>query len=134
MELNYTVYILLCADGSYYTGVTNDLAHRVDEHQMGTHKKGYTFKRRPVQLMYSACFSDIYEAIRWEKIVKGWRREKKEAIIRGEHEKIPELSRTAINWMVYPLIKRTRLGVILSLRSMSSTTRRRRMSSFASSG
>ena len=116
MEYNYTVYILHCSDGSFYTGITNDVMHRVDEHQMGVHKKSYTFKRRPVELAYTAAFSDVHEAIHWEKIVKGWRREKKEALIKGEHERVIQLSRTAINWMVYPYIKNTRSRAIWNLK------------------
>ncbi len=114
MEHNYTVYILKCNDCSYYTGITNDLSHRFDEHQMGKNKKSYTYKRRPIELVYSASFSDVHEAIHWEKIVKGWRREKKEAIIRGEYEKIESLSQTASNWMLYPIIKRIRHTIAMS--------------------
>ena len=88
----YTVYILQCADRSYYTGITSNLELRVDQHQMGIHEDCYTFTRRPVRLVYSESFQYVLDAIRWEKILKGWRREKKEALINGEYEMIPKLS------------------------------------------
>jgi len=65
----YYVYILLCSDGSYYTGVTNDYEGRLDKHQRGDDPRSYTFKRRPVKLIYLATFNDIYEAIAREKRV-----------------------------------------------------------------
>jgi len=86
------VYMLRCYDGSYYTGITSDLAGRLQQHEQGVHADAYTFKRRPVTLVYSAVFNDVMEAIRWEKIVKGWRRAKKETLIAGDYEKLPELS------------------------------------------
>ena len=88
----YTVYILKCADCSYYTGVTNDIDNRVLEHQKGINSKAYTFKRRPIKLVFSEHFQDINQAIAFEKQVKGWRRAKKEALINREWNKLPELS------------------------------------------
>ena len=92
MRREYTVYILHCADGSYYTGITNNVMDRVEQQQTGINEDCYTFTRRPVRLVYSASFQYVHDAIRWEKILKGWRREKKEALINGEYEKIPKLS------------------------------------------
>ena len=80
----YYVYILLCSDKSYYTGVTSDLGGRLYDHQTGSDPKAYTFKRRPLTLVFNEMFYDINQAIAFEKQVKGWRREKKEAIIRGD--------------------------------------------------
>jgi len=88
----YYVYILLCADGSYYTGVTSDYEARLDSHQRGDYPKAYTCRRRPVKLVYLADFSDIYDAIAWEKRVKRWSRGKKEALILGEWERLHILS------------------------------------------
>ncbi|EHQ28675.1 GIY-YIG nuclease family protein [Mucilaginibacter paludis] len=88
----YYVYILLCNDGSYYTGVTNNIELRLDQHQSGIDPKAFTYKRRPVKLVFSQIFQDINFAIDFEKQVKGWRREKKEAIINGDWDKLPELS------------------------------------------
>ena len=87
------VYILQCSDGSYYVGVTNDIERRFWEHQNGLNPKSYTFKKRPVQLMFVEYFQDAAQAIEFEKQVKGWRRAKKEALIKREWDKLPELSR-----------------------------------------
>ena len=66
----YYVYILRCRDGSYYTGITNDYESRLNDHQTGYDPKSYTHTRRPVQLVYLSEFSDVYEAIDWEKRIK----------------------------------------------------------------
>jgi putative endonuclease len=89
----YFVYILLCSDNSYYTGITNDLDRRLYDHKNGIDPKAYTFKRRPVKMVFQEMFSDVNQAIAFEKQVKGWRRAKKEAIIRGDWELLPGLSK-----------------------------------------
>jgi putative endonuclease len=89
----YYVYILRCRDESYYTGVTNDLALRVAQHQQGIDLRCYTFRRRPLVLVYSSSFGDICEAIAWEKQLKGWSRKKKEVLIRREFDALPIFSR-----------------------------------------
>jgi putative endonuclease len=88
------LYILRCSDGSYYTGTTrhDDLDTRVSQHNLGMFE-GYTAKRRPVALVYSAHFERIVEAIAAERQIKGWSRKKKEALIRGEFEALPGLSK-----------------------------------------
>lgn len=88
----YYVYILQCRDGSYYTGVTNDYQRRLEEHQIGESPTAYTFKRRPVKLVYVAAFKDVDDAIIWETKVKGWSRVKKEALILKDFEKLSDLS------------------------------------------
>ncbi|MDF3078654.1 MAG: hypothetical protein K0S09_2543 [Sphingobacteriaceae bacterium] len=88
----YTVYILLCSDQTYYTGVTNDVDNRLYEHQTGLHANSYTYSRRPVKLVFEEHFHDINQAIAFEKQVKGWSRKKKEAIINDNWEKLKELS------------------------------------------
>ena len=89
----YFVYILLCADNSYYTGVTNNLERRLYEHQNGADQNAYTFKRRPVKMVFYEAFPDPNQAIAFEKQVKGWRRAKKEAIINGDWHLLPGLSK-----------------------------------------
>ena len=91
----YFVYILLCRDNTYYTGVTNHLERRLYEHQAGEDIGCYTYKRRPVKLVFHENFSDIYQAIAFEKQIKGWRREKKEALINRNWDILPKLSKTA---------------------------------------
>jgi len=88
----YYVYILQCADGSYYTGVTNDVDRRVNEHNEGSNKKAYSYTRRPVVLLYQEYFTDVNEAIDFEKQIKGWSRAKKEALMRGDWDEIVHLS------------------------------------------
>jgi putative endonuclease len=86
------VYILKCSDGSYYTGVTNDIERRLKEHGSGKDPRCYTYKRRPVELVYFEVFWAPKEAIEWEKRIKGWSRAKKEALISENWEKLKELS------------------------------------------
>lgn len=88
----YYVYILKCKDGSYYTGITNDIERRVIEHTEGLDKKAYTYSRRPIALIYQEYFTDVNEAIAFEKKIKGWSRAKKEALIRGDWDEIVHLS------------------------------------------
>lgn len=90
----YFVYILRCNDNSYYTGITNDIDRRLYEHENGM-EPGYTSKRRPVKLVFCEPFEDVNQAIAFEKQVKGWSRKKKEAIINGQWELLPELSKRA---------------------------------------
>ncbi len=86
------VYILRCADASYYVGSTRKfLEDRIAEHNSGL-LGGYTRSRRPVVLLWSQNFDHITDAITMERRVKGWRREKKEALIRGELDVLPALA------------------------------------------
>jgi len=66
MQQSY-VYILLCSDGTYYTGVTSKLEQRLFQHESGFYQECYTFKRRPVQLVFYCEFTDINFAIDKEK-------------------------------------------------------------------
>ena len=85
------MYILQCADGSYYTGSTNNLELRLAQHQTGE-GANHTKKRLPVKLVYYEEYQRIDEAFYREKQVQGWRREKKEALIRGDYNLLPELA------------------------------------------
>ena len=91
------VYILECSDGSYYTGVSNDVEARVALHNTGEDKKAYTYSRRPVKLAWVSDELDPNQAIELEKQINGWRREKKMALINGKWDLLPELSKTAKN-------------------------------------
>lgn len=93
MMRSYFVYILKCSDDSYYTGVTNNLEKRLAEHNAGDSLTSYTFKRRPLLLIYSQQFNDIKQAIALEKQLKGWSRKKKEAFINEEWEKLKLFSK-----------------------------------------
>lgn len=86
------VYILKCSDGTYYTGVTNNITRRLQEHNSGCHC-GYTSARLPVELIYYEEFDKPLIAINREKQIKGWSREKKEALIKRDLNKLKELSK-----------------------------------------
>lgn len=82
--MNYT-YVVRCADGSLYTGWTNDLQRRIQAHNAGKGAK-YTKSRRPVELCYWESFDTREEAMRREAAIKGLSRAQKLALI----EKTPE--------------------------------------------
>ena len=90
----YAIYILKYSDGTYYTGLTKELDDRVQEHQIGAHPESYTYTRRPVELVWSEILESYPEAFRWERQIKGWSRAKKEALIRGDIERIHEIVKT----------------------------------------
>jgi len=92
MKISY-VYILKCSDNTYYTGITSNLEQRIIEHKLGKHIESYTYKRRPIELMFYAEFTDISIAIQTEKQIKKWSKAKKEALINDEFEKLPNLAK-----------------------------------------
>jgi putative endonuclease len=87
------MYILKCANDSYYTGSTTDLERRLKQHQNGE-GANFTRKHLPVKLVYFEEFHRIDLAFYREKQVQGWSRRKKEALINGKPEKLPELSKS----------------------------------------
>ena len=88
----YWVYILRCADGNYYTGSTSSLETRLAQHNEGL-IDGYTLSRRPVELVFSQEFSVPEEAVRAERQIKNWSRQKKAALTAGDFELLHELAR-----------------------------------------
>jgi len=87
------MYILLCSDGSYYTGTARlGLEARVAQHNAGTYD-GFTRTRRPVTLVFSEWFDNVTGAIAAERQVKGWSRAKKEALVCGDLDRLRELSK-----------------------------------------
>jgi putative endonuclease len=88
----YFVYFVQCSDGLYYTGVTNNLERRVNEHNSGL-MGGFTSKRLPVRVVYNQSFQNAEDAIKSEKQLKGWSRKKKEALIRGDFKELVFLSK-----------------------------------------
>jgi putative endonuclease len=89
------VYILKCADGSYYTGMTRgeEPDQRLSEHQMKLSPGSYTASRLPAKLVYSEYLELVADAIFAERKIKGWSRAKKEALIRGNWDSIQVLSK-----------------------------------------
>ena len=82
------MYILECADGTYYTGSTRDLERRVIEHNSGL-GANFTAKRLPVKLVYWEEFLRIDEAFVREKQIQNWSQAKKKALIEGKFESLP---------------------------------------------
>jgi putative endonuclease len=86
------LYILRCADDSYYVGTRRaSLKERIEQHNAGTFD-GYTARRRPVMFAFEQYFDRITDAIAAGRQVKGRRRTKKEALIRGDDEALRVLS------------------------------------------
>ncbi len=75
--MRYFTYILECADGTLYTGSTNNLEKRLREHNISKRGARYTKTRRPVTLRYSETFETFARARKREEEIKGWPREKK---------------------------------------------------------
>ena len=88
----FFVYVLRCADGTYYIGSTSDLPARVQTHNSGRGPR-FTACRRPVVLVYSESFDTMDHARRREIQVKKWSRAKKEALIAGDLVTLHNLSR-----------------------------------------
>jgi putative endonuclease len=102
------LYVLRCVDGSYYVGTTiGSLEQRSAEHQAGAYD-GYTARRRPVTLVFSQYFQRRDDAAAAERQIKGWRREKKEALIRGDYGSLPLLSRRGSRTRTTPGASETR--------------------------
>jgi predicted GIY-YIG superfamily endonuclease len=76
------VYILRCADGTYYTGITNDLSRRCRQHNDGKASR-YTRSRRPTRLVYQEPQPDQAAALRREAAIKALSRREKATLIRG---------------------------------------------------
>jgi len=89
--MSFYVYILRCADGSYYVGHTDDLEIRFAAHQSGE-IEGYTRSRRPVELVFQEQFPSRQDAFLRERQLKGWSRRKKEALIREDWDALGRLS------------------------------------------
>lgn len=90
--MSYVVYILECSDGSYYTGSAADLSQRLRQHEQGSVPSSYTYRRRPVKLVWTSEECKNYsQALRWERQIKGWSRAKKEALIHGDYDAVHEI-------------------------------------------
>jgi len=82
----YYIYILKCSDGLLYTGFTNNLSRRVNEHSFGLNKSCFTYKRRPVEMIFYQEFNDVNQAIYFEKKIKKWSGQKKLALANGDYD------------------------------------------------
>jgi putative endonuclease len=86
------MYILKCADGSYYVGSTKNLDLRFTQHQSGKGSR-YTSGRLPVGLVYGEEYDKVADAYYREKQVQNWGRAKREALINGNVELLPPLAK-----------------------------------------
>lgn len=92
------VYMLRCADGSFYTGITNDLPRRLKQHNAGTASL-YTRGRIPVELAHHEAWKTRGEALKREYAIKRLPRAVKEALIQDEDTSGTESERTG-RWHV----------------------------------
>ena len=88
----FYVYILKCADGSYYVGHTDNLEKRMSEHNYGQSSE-YTATRLPLKLVFSQTCADRHEALQAERQIKQWSRKKKEALIQENWDLLKLLSK-----------------------------------------
>jgi predicted GIY-YIG superfamily endonuclease len=94
--MSFWVYILECADGSYYTGHTDNLEKRLAEHEQNL-LQSYTSSRLPVKLVFCNEFSTRDDAFSRERQIKGWSRRKKQALIKGDWDKLVVFSKAKIS-------------------------------------
>lgn len=77
------LYLVRCADGSLYTGITNDVPRRCKQHNAGTASR-YTSSRLPVELIYQESQPSRSVALKGELAIKAMSREEKESLIQLE--------------------------------------------------
>ena len=90
--MSFWVYLLQCADQSYYVGHTDELEKRIQQHERGE-VGGYTSTHRPVRVVFTQEFASREEALAAERQIKGWSRRKKAALARGDWSEMSRLSR-----------------------------------------
>ena len=79
---SWFVYILRCADGSLYAGITNDVLRRLEQHNAGTASR-YTRSRLPAVLVYQEAQASRSHALKRELAIKDLSRQEKESMIRA---------------------------------------------------
>ena len=88
----YFVYILRCSDNSYYVGLTNELIRRFEDHCRGEYPTCYTFKKRPLELLYYETIPFLEDAIKRELQIKKWSRAKKNALVKQDYHNLQLLA------------------------------------------
>lgn len=91
--MSFWTYMLHCRGGYFYTGHTEDLERRVDQHRSGMFR-GFASDRLPIELVWSQEFPSRYEALAAERQIKGWSRSKKMALIQGDWLRISCVARS----------------------------------------
>ena len=94
MNHEYWVYILTSRSGTLYIGMTNSIERRMREHKSGEFD-GFASKYHCDRLVYLEGFDDVRSAIDREKQLKGWRREKKIALIQKQNPRWQDLAETS---------------------------------------
>lgn len=89
----YFVLIVECSDKSYFIDITDNLYKKLDDLNLGTDRKCFTYTRRPVTLKFYETFRTLEEALAARKQLQGWSRKKKEALFERNWEKIQELAK-----------------------------------------
>tara|TARA_Y100001947_G_C10192427_1_gene241341 strand:+ start:341 stop:667 length:327 start_codon:yes stop_codon:yes gene_type:complete len=94
-DVTIWIYILECSNGSFYTGTYrgDDIDTRVGEHNSRKYANAYTGRYLPVRLVWCTTCETINEAVAFERQIKGWSRAKKAALISGDYDALPGLSR-----------------------------------------
>lgn len=95
--MSFWVYVIRCADDSYYTGHTDNLDNRLAQHHLGLVKSCYTYRRRPLVCVFTQDFTSRNEAISSEQQIKGWSRQKKEAMISGNWTEVSRLAMSSFD-------------------------------------
>ena len=90
--MQFWVYILRCADGSFYSGHTDNLDTRIAQHQAGE-GSDWTRRRRPVELAWCEAMPSRLEAMEAEHRIKPWSRAKKEALVDRDWQKLSHFAR-----------------------------------------
>ena len=90
--MSFFVYMLECADGSIYTGQTENFDVRFAQHACGHFPRCYTFKRRPLTVLWLDAMGTRIEALAAERQVKGWTRAKKLALATGDWSLLAQLA------------------------------------------
>lgn len=93
MRNGYYVYILLCSDGTFYTGMTNNIERRFAEHEAGINEDAYTFSRRPVELVWGEKYPAPRFAYQVERKIKKWSVAKKKALIEERWDDLKNYAR-----------------------------------------
>jgi len=91
MPDTFYVYILQCADGTYYTGYSGNLSRRIKQHQAGSIPRAYTKSRRPVKLAWAGEFDSKNTARAYEKKIKNWSTQRKEGLILENQPRTEEI-------------------------------------------
>ena len=88
MSKDWKVYIVECADGSYYTGITTDIKRRLLEHNYSFKSAKYTRSRRPVRLVYEESVDNRSVASKREHAIKKMKKKDKSLLIRSERNEL----------------------------------------------